>query len=161
MSKEMNAQMITMVGIFTALAFLIFGSISSLDGIFENAELPFFKVISLSLVWGLCVLNLIFIFLYCIGKMTKLNFKTDLTSSANIFQRYPVVWWTNLLLVSLLLISMWGWFVQCSSIGLKIVELVNCSPWWFFAIGSIIIVILIIVGILLLSHGTRFSQNNK
>ncbi len=30
MSKEMNAQMITMVGIFTALAFLIFGSISSL-----------------------------------------------------------------------------------------------------------------------------------
>ena len=28
MSKEMNTQMITMVGIFTALAFLIFGSIS-------------------------------------------------------------------------------------------------------------------------------------
>ena len=39
MSKEMNTQMITMVGIFTALAFLIFGSISSLDGVFENIHI--------------------------------------------------------------------------------------------------------------------------
>ena len=45
MSKEMNAQMITMVGIFTALAFLVFGSISSLDGIFEQNAIPLFKVI--------------------------------------------------------------------------------------------------------------------
>lgn len=51
MSKDMNAQMITMVGIFTALAFLIFGSISSLDGIFENTALPIFKVMSNSIIF--------------------------------------------------------------------------------------------------------------
>lgn len=51
MSKDMNARMITMVGIFTALAFLIFGSISSLDGIFENTALPIFKVMSNSIIF--------------------------------------------------------------------------------------------------------------
>lgn len=51
MSKDMNARMITMVAIFTALAFLIFGSISSLDGIFENTALPIFKVMSNSIIF--------------------------------------------------------------------------------------------------------------
>lgn len=86
MSKEMNTQMITMVGIFTALAFLIFGSISSLDGVFENIDLPLFKVISIGLIWGICVSNMIFVFLYCIGKMTKLNFKANQSKKRTFFK---------------------------------------------------------------------------
>lgn len=158
MSKEMNTQMITMVGIFTALAFLIFGSISSLDGIFENVNLPLFKVISIGLIWGLCVSNMIFVFLYCIGKMTKLNFKANQSSKANIFQRYPIVWWTNFLLVSLLLLSTWGWFLQCSDIGKKIIEIANCSPWCILGIGTAIIIVLIIIGIVFFSRKIRFSE---
>lgn len=158
MSKEMNTQMITMVGIFTALAFLIFGSISSLDGIFENVNLPLFKVISIGLIWGLCVSNMIFVFLYCIGKMTKLNFKANQSSKANIFQRYPIVWWTNFLLVSLLLLSTWGWFLQCSDIGKKIIEIANCSSWCIFGIGTAIIIVLIIIGIVFFYRETRFSE---
>lgn len=151
MAKEMNSQMITMVSIFTALAFLIFGSISSLDGIFENVNLPLFKVISIGLIWGLCVSNMIFVFLYCIERMTKLNFKANRSENAGIFQRYPVVCWTNLLLVSLLLLSTWGWFVQCSDISQLILNSVNCSPWCVFICGTVIIVILIVLGVIFCS----------
>ncbi|MCQ2322538.1 MAG: hypothetical protein MJZ47_02835 [Bacteroidales bacterium] len=158
MSKEMNTQMITMVGIFTALAFLIFGSISSLDGIFENIELPLFKTLSIGLIWGLCVSNMIFVFLYCIGKMTKLNFKANDKADATIFERYPVVWWTNLVLVSLLLLSAWGWFVQQNSMGQILAQMFNCKPWLCFVIGSVVILILIIVGIVFLCKKTKHKE---
>lgn len=161
MSKEMNTQMITMVGIFTALAFLIFGSISSLDGIFENINLPLFKVLSIGLIWGLCVSNMIFVFLYCVGKMTRLNFKANQSPMASIFQRYPIVWWTNLLLVSLLLLSTWGWFLQCSDIGQKIIDTANCSPWCVFGVGTIGIIILIVIGIVFFSKKTRLSESDE
>lgn len=161
MSKEMNAQMITMIGIFTALAFLIFGSISSLDGIFENINLPLFKVISIGLIWGICVSNMIFVFLYCIGKMTKLNFKANQSKKANIFQRYPVVWWTNFLLVSLLLLSSWGWFLQSSSIGNYIFDAANCSPWIVFIIGTLLISVLIIAGIIFFHKKTEFPEHGE
>lgn len=161
MTKEMNAQMITMIGIFTALAFLIFGSISSLDGIFENLSFPLFKVISIGLVWGLCVSNMIFVFLYCIEKMTKLNFKATQSPSANIFQRYPIVWWTNFLLVSLLLLSTWGWFIQCAEIGQIIVKFAKCSPWSVFIVGTILIAALIIVGIVFFSKKMHISKKDE
>lgn len=38
LSKEMNGQLISLVSIFTALSFLIFGGISSLDNIFVGAK---------------------------------------------------------------------------------------------------------------------------
>ena len=160
MSKEMNAQMITMVGIFTALAFLIFGSISSLDGVFENINLPLFKVMCIGLIWGICVSNMIFVFLYCIGKMTRLNFKANQTSNATTFQKYPVVWWTNLLLISLLALSAWGWFLQGNVIGSKIIELANCSPWLVFIVGTAIILSLIVGGIIFIAKKTKFNNCN-
>ena len=161
MSKEMNAQMITMVGIFTALAFLIFGSISSLDGIFENINLPLFKVMCIGLIWGICVSNMIFIFLYCIEKMTRLNFKTNQSANANVFQKYPVVWWTNLLLISLLVLSAWGWFLQQNTIGNKIIALANCSPWLVFIIGTLVILALVIGAIIFLAKKTKFKAYSE
>lgn len=161
MSKEMNAQMITMIGIFTALAFLIFGSISSLDGVFENIKMPIFKAMNIGLIWGTCVLNMIFVFLYCVGKMTKLNFKSNQSTQANIFQRYPIVWWTNLILIGLLMITAWGYFIQQSTIGSKFVKFANCSPWGFFIVGSVIILALIICGVIFLYKKTEFKDSDE
>lgn len=159
MSKEMNAQMITMVGIFTALAFLIFGSISSLDGIFENIQMPLFKTMSISLIWGLCVLNMIFIFLYCIGKMSKLNFKANMHSNTSIFQRYPIIWWTNLMLILLLLITSWGYFIQQNKIGEWLIRISNNNPCLIFVIGSVIILSIIVAGVLLLAKKTKWTRS--
>ena len=88
--KEVNAQMLTMVTIFTALAFLVFGGISSLDNIFSSVGLPLLKAMAIGAVWGLCILNLIFVFLFCAGKMTGLNFKSNDDPNASIFQRYRI-----------------------------------------------------------------------
>lgn len=161
MTKEMNAQMITMVGIFTALAFLIFGSISSLDGIFENIEFPLFKVISIGLVWGLCVSNMIFVFLYCIGKMTGLNFKANQSPDASFYQRYPVVCWTDFILVSLLAVSSWGWFIQHTNIEQEIIDYTNREPKCVFIIGSAAIAVLIIAGCFICWAITRIKKSNK
>ena len=160
MSKEMNTQMITMIGIFTALAFLIFGSISSLDGVFENITIPLFKAMSIGLIWGLCVSNMIFVFLYCVGKMTKLNFKSSQNKSSSIFQRYPVVWWTNLTLIGLLLLSSWGYFIQQNAIGETIIKWANCSPWLVFIIGSVIILIIVVAGFFFLYRKTRYKEKD-
>lgn len=151
MTKEMNTQMITMVGIFTALAFLIFGSISSLDGVFENLEMPLFKILSIGIIWGLCVLNMIFVFLYCIGKMTKLKFKSSDNPDSSVFQKYPIVWCTNLTLIVLLLFTSWGYFVQQNIIGEKIIGLTNDNPWLVFGIGSALILIFVIISMIFIT----------
>ena len=111
MMKEMNAQLLTMVSIFTALAFLVFGGISSLDNVFSISDIPLLKVIASGLVWGLCIFNLIFVFLFCVGKMTHLNFKSNSDPQTTIFQKYPIVWWSDLILVALLIICLWLYFL--------------------------------------------------
>nr|WP_294648149.1 hypothetical protein [uncultured Anaerostipes sp.] len=114
--RDMNAQLLTMVSIFTALAFLVFGGISSLGNIFSNHEIPLLKVIIVGCVWGLCILNLVFVFLFCVGKMTGLNFKSNLRSSANIIQKYPVVWWSNFIILTILIGSLWTHFIRIHNI---------------------------------------------
>ena len=104
LSKEINAQMLTMLGIFTALAFLVFGSISSLDGIFDKNELPLFKTFSVATVWGICISNMIFVFLHCAGRMSNLSFSSD--------GEFKIVKWTNSILFSLLLISLIAYLIE-------------------------------------------------
>lgn len=160
MSKEMNAQMITMVGIFTALAFLVFGSINSLDGVFENLKMPLFKTLSVGLIWGICISNMIFVFLYCVGKMTKLKFKANENDDATIFQRYPVVWWTNLILVALWLLSTWMHLIQTTNMSMPIFGLIAGKPLIIGMVGSLIVLLLIVFGICFLSIKTRYKSNS-
>lgn len=104
LSKEINAQMLTMLGIFTALAFLVFGSISSLDSIFEKNELPLFKTLSIATVWGICVSNMIFVFLHCAGRMSNLSFSSD--------GEFKIVKWTNSILFGFLFISLIAYLIE-------------------------------------------------
>lgn len=109
LTRETNAQLITMVGIFTALAFIVFGGFSSLDNIF-NSGVPLLKIIISTLVWCIGMMNIIFIFLYCVGKMTKLSFKANDDIKATVFQRYPVIFWTNEIMISMLLLALWAYY---------------------------------------------------
>lgn len=143
-SKELNAQLLTMVSIFTALAFLIFGGISSLDNIFMNQELPLLKLMIVGSVWGLCILNLIFVFLFCITKMTNLNFKSTQNESANIFQKYPVVWWSNFILCSIMVICTWMYYVTTRKIHKWFELLCTNHPMLISILGTTIIVIIVL-----------------
>lgn len=107
-TKEMNAQLITMVGIFTALAFILFGGISSLHNLFAGIkEANLFPAIIIGCIWGLAILNVTFVFLFSVGKMTNLSFKSTHNTKATFWQRYPVVVWTDFLLVFIMVISLW------------------------------------------------------
>lgn len=144
MTKEMNAQLLTLVSIFTALAFLFFGGISSLDNIFSLSEIPLLKIIASGLVWGLCIFNLIFVFLFCVGKMTHLNFKSTDSPDATIFQKYPIVWWCDLLLVSLLLICLWLYFMQREEISIWFINICVKNTELSSVIGTIMLLGVII-----------------
>ena len=110
--KDVNSQLLTMVSLFTALAFLVFGGISSLGSIFSNHELPLLKGMIIGCVWGFSILNMVFVFLFCVGKMTGLNFKSNQDSKANIVQKYPVVWWSDLIILTILAGSFWTYFIR-------------------------------------------------
>ena len=161
MTKEMNAQLLTMVSIFTALAFLIFGGISSLDNIFSIGEIPIMKVLATGLVWGLCIFNLIFLFLFCVGKMTKLNFKSTDDPNATIFQKYPVVWWSDLLLLSLLVVCLWLYFMQQHKIDIWLVDICIANTAATTIIGSVIIAFVIYKAVRKLAIATDVIKSDK
>ena len=49
---------------------------------------------------------------FCIGKMTNLNFRSGNEPNNSIFQKYPVVWWSDLILLMLLTGSLWTYYIR-------------------------------------------------
>lgn len=142
-SKEMNAQLLTLVGIFTALAFMIFGSITGLVNIFTNTGISVLKLMILGCVWGIAVLNLVFVFLFCVGKMTKTKFASTDVPNASIWKKYPIVWWSDLVIGSILLLTMWIYYLKNRD-GLAVIDhLLQAYPKRSVAIGSLIVVLII------------------
>lgn len=161
MTKEMNAQLLTMVSIFTALAFLIFWGISSLDSIFSIDRIPIMKLLSIGLIWGICIFNLIFLFLFCVSKMTKLDFKSNSNPDATIFQKYPVVWWCNLILISLLLICLWVYFVQQHKMAFWIINICVAKAECVTIGGCVLIALIILKAVKWLAKVTGLMGNKR
>ena len=139
---EMNSQLMTTVGIFTALAFILFGGISSFQSIFAGLkDIPLLKLLILACCWGLGMINIMFVFLFCIGKMTKTNFKSNMSPSATFWQRYPVIFLTNCILVSLLCVLMWLYYCLSRDAGLWLDFLLKEKPVATSIIGTIIVFI--------------------
>lgn len=164
MSKDLNSQLLTMVSIFTALSFLIFGGISSLDNIFSTNGIPLLKLLCIGSLWGFCILNLIFVFLFCVGKMTKLNFKSSLESDATIFQKYPIVWWTDLMLFAFMILFGWGYFIEQVGLDIWIRNSLNLHPKLVTFIGTIIVSLFIFILAKFLARktvGKEFKKNKK
>ena len=145
--NEMNGQLLSMVGIFTALAFILFGGIDSMANIFSTVgTTSLLKLAIIGCIWGLCILNVVFVFLFCVGKMTNSLFKSTKRTDASFFQRYPVVCWTDFVL--LVLITLFSWMYYSIQIGadLWIKEIIEINPTLVSIIG-LVIILLIIIGI--------------
>lgn len=141
--QDMNAQLISLVGIFTAIAFIIFGGISEFNNIFSSLnDTSLLKLLMVGSVWGICLINLVYVFLFCIGKMTGLNFRSvQKSAEATVFQKYPIVWWSNLIVISILIVSTWLYFIMYRTNA--VVELLNLSTQWIVGISGVIIAIII------------------
>ena len=117
---------------------------------------------SIGLIWGFCVINMIFVFLYCVGKMTKLSFKstTDDTEN-NIFKNYPIVVYTNYVIAVLLLPSLFGWFLQQTGIAMTLVKQIQGYPTVIFGGGIVLILVVIwILGCCLRNKMKRESHES-
>lgn len=164
LTKEMSAQLLTIVAIFTAVAFFVFGSISSLDNVFSNTNIPLLKAVIIDSVWGLCVINLIFVFLFCIAKMTKLNFKSSNKKDATIFQKYPIVWWSNLTILSIIVLCLWGYYLTKENIYFWFGEICKIHPMLSSILGFAIIftiIIILFIGLLKVTKHTNDDEEKK
>lgn len=117
-THEMNMQFISLIAIFTALSFLVFGGISSLDNVFADVgHVPVLDLIIVGSIWSLCITNLVFVFIFLVAKMTKLNIKSSEREGATLSQRYPFFVWSNFVLVLILTVSCWLYFVDYANAG--------------------------------------------
>ena len=153
--QEMTTQLLTMVSIFTALAFLIFGGISSLDSIFSAKNLTIIRIITLAIVWGLVMLDLLFVFLFCIGRLTNLTKKRK-----NVFKQYKIVWITNYLLIMLFIFSLWFYFIDSNGINAELLMFTKNHHLFTLIGGTLGIALLFVVfGIVL--WRAMFKQNKS
>ncbi len=74
--KNITTQLISLISIFTALSFVIFGSISILDNLLVNIRtLPIFKVIFIGNLWLICMTNIFTLFARMISKFISQDWK--------------------------------------------------------------------------------------
>lgn len=144
LSKEMNGQLISLVSIFTALSFILFGGISSLDNIFAGAkDIPVTKLMIVGIIWSFCIMNLVFVFMFFIAKMTGLNIKSTSDVNANLVQKYPLIWWCNLVLIAVLMFSCWAYYAKSENITTEIYNWLQDRSVLYFAIGTVVIIFIV------------------
>lgn len=151
-TQEMSAQLITLVGIFTAIAFVVFGGLSSLESIFSNKR-PLIEIIVIGSLWMLGMINLVFIFLKGISNMTKLDISSK--NSDNLLEKYIWIIWFDLIFILTIISVVWINFAK------KSIILNNFfTKWkeWIFISGTIILPILIIGAIWFLITNTKFIK---
>lgn len=147
--KEIYAQLIALIGIFTALAFLVFGSISALDNIFSKAnEMPMLKIAIIACIWGICLINLIFVFIYFIAKLTRLDTEEKK-------MRYPMIAWCNLFLTTILAVCSWAYYVGGMNLTGWLRELEKSNEERIVIAGFIVIVAVFLISAIVLGVHSR------
>lgn len=153
-TREMSGQLITLIGIFTAVAFVVFGGISSLDNIFQAGvkDIPILKLMITGTLWGLCMINLIYVFLFCVGKISKVSIKSSDKKGSNLVQKYPIIFWSDFMLLSLLMIESWIYFLSKHSYLEWFHEMMRKTDAILSIMGFAIIIIMISLGAYILTY---------
>lgn len=157
-SKELTSQLVGLVAIFTALSFIVFGGISSLESLFsvlsqnDNAILP---TIIVAIAWAFCMTNLLFGFMYFVLRV--IGNKPDATEeNIPMVRKYPLVFISNFILLSGLLLSLGSWAAWATGIGRGIYSCVLTHGDVIFVVGfAVIIAIIMGLGIWLVKSLKR------
>lgn len=107
--KEIITQLISIVGIFTALAFVGFGGISMLNTIFgmDNNK-GILIIIVLGSLCGIVIMNIIFIFIYFVSKMSNMSIKTCGHAGicqCSVLTKYPFFYISNAIMLEIFFVS--------------------------------------------------------
>lgn len=104
-SKSILNQLISIVSIFTAVAFIVFGGITSLKSIFNGInEVPVTKLCLLGSIWGLCLSNLIALFMHFIFTLVKADHTVSIRQDSAIKTG-------NIVLICIFLVSAVAYFL--------------------------------------------------
>lgn len=142
---DINSHMVTMIGIFTALSFVIFGGINSIETAFSGmTDTPLSKLMVIGCIWSFGLLNLVYIFLYCIAKLNNLNFKNNEKVPTNYAQKYHFIVIPNAVIVTLLILSLWIYFVMSNSLLAGVIQFCNAWGIWFTGISTIILAVILL-----------------
>ncbi len=88
----------------------------------------------------------LYVFLFCVGKITKLSIKSSDNPEDNLVQKYPIVFWSNFILISLLMIISWLYYLQQNNSLTWFENIVSKNDMWITIMGFAVIGALIIVG---------------
>ena len=110
--KKINRELIAMVAIFTAMSFLVFGGLNSLSAILSQTlnEIPVLTICVECFIWGLCIYNMIYLFMYLIGKLIKEEIASRV--STKFYKRHLVFLFGNGIIIVALIITGWLYFIQ-------------------------------------------------
>lgn len=110
--RKIHKELIAMIAIFTAMSFLIFGGLNSLSQVLSASigELPILNISIVCFAWSLCVYNLIYLFMYLVGKL--IDARITSRSSNKFYKRHAVFLIGNLIMISGLLLTGWLYFIQ-------------------------------------------------
>lgn len=137
--KEITSQLITLVGIFTAIAFILFGGISSFNNIFSVIkETPTLKLIIVSCLWIVGMSDIVFIFLLGISKMTNLDIGDKISS--NILEKYIWIFWFNAIFFTIVICSLWiGFGINIDLFSYHNMQ--ELTKKFIFVVGTIVILV--------------------
>ena len=78
------------------------------------------------------------------AKLTKLNIKSTQDVNANLVQKYPLIWWCNLVLMSILAFSCWAYYIKCEGFSQEAYEYLSGHATLYFVLGTVLLVGLIV-----------------
>lgn len=145
LSRDMISQMLTLVGIFTALSFVLFGGLSSLDNLLNGLQSErLLKLLAIGCVWGIVMIDILFVFLQCVARMTGRKFEAIEAADASFIQRYPLFCWTNYIFLSMFMLMFW-FYLQTKGkmetlIVTKDISITMAGGGWLVGICIIIVI---------------------
>lgn len=153
-AHEMNMHFISLIAIFTALSFIVFGGISSLDNIFNGAKnFPILILMIIGSIWSLFICNLVFVFMLFVSKFTKIPIKMSEKERASLSEKYPFIVWCNYIFLLILTVASWLYYVDYSDSGIWLLRFSREHLIYSFMIGiSTITAVFIGLAFLVLRH---------
>ena len=141
--NNMNSQVISVLGIFTAISFILFGGISSAASILEKLNNPSLgQLLIFGGLWGLIMFNVVYFLLYYISKLTGANIKTNMRYGANIFRRHPYMCVINYILGVITISGTWVYLVEYT-VGNDWIKMIVEKNQDFLTFGTFLIFLLL------------------
>lgn len=137
--SSMITQLIALVGIFTAMAFLVFGGINSLDNIFNGAKnFPIIVICIIGALWGIVMLNLVFVFMVFIAKLSNKTLRAKHKDGINVIRMVKLI---NAAMGCVLCISVWIYVLQYLGVSNIVQAIYDAYPIRVILISAGVIVL--------------------